>query len=327
MDRGNTLTEEMLLEGLSSQEAALRLKTEGANELPATKKRSLTKQSWDVVREPMLLLLLIAGIINFLLSEPLDGAILMTFIVVVIAISIYQERKTENALSALRDMSSPRALVMRDGRQTRIAGFEVVRGDVALLAEGDRVPADAVLVDSVNMLVDESALTGESVPVRKAPANLETAGTEIGKPGGDGTPWVFSGTLVVKGHGIALVKHTGIDTELGRIGTALSTIETEKTPLQQKITRLIWIVAGLSLIAASVVVIAYGITRGRWLEGFLAGIGTAMATLPEELPVVLTVFLALGAWRMSQKNVLARRAPVIETLGSATAICVDKPAR
>ncbi len=324
MDRGNTVTEEMLLKGLSSQEAALRLKTEGANELPATKRRSLAKQSWDVVREPMLLLLLVAGIINFLLSEPLDGSILMSFIVVVIAISIYQERKTENALSALRDMSSPRALVMRDGRQTRIAGFEVVRDDVALLAEGDRVPADAVLVDGVNMLVDESALTGESVPVRKAPVNLEKAGAEIGKPGGDGTPWVFSGTLVVKGHGIALVKHTGIDTELGRIGTALSTIETEKTPLQQKITRLIWIVAGLSLIAASVVVIAYGITRGRWLEGFLAGIGTAMATLPEELPVILTVFLALGAWRMSQKSVLARHAPVIETLGSATAICVDK---
>jgi Ca2+-transporting ATPase len=319
-----TETQDTVLTGLTTQEAGQRLAADGPNELPTAKKRNLAQQALDVVREPMLLLLLGAGTINFALSEPLDGVILMTFVVVVIAISIYQEHKTENALAALRDLSSPRALVIRDGVQVRIAGRDVVRGDLVLLAEGDRVPADAVLVDAVNLSVDESALTGESVPVRKAPATAEAAAAELGRPGGDATPWVFSGTLVVKGHGIALVKGTGTGTELGRIGTALRTIEPERTPLQREIGRLVRVIAGVSLAAAAVVVIVYGLTRGNWLEGLLAGIATAMAMLPEEFPVVLTVFLALGAWRMSQRHVLTRRPPVIETLGSATAICVDK---
>ncbi len=314
----------MTLTGLTSQQAAQRLAADGPNELPTAKKRNLVQQAWDVVREPMLLLLLGAGTVNFLLSEPLDGAILMSFVVVVIAISIYQEHKTENALAALRDLTSPRALVVRDGQQVRIAGREVVRGDVALLAEGDRVPADAALLECVNLSVDESALTGESVPVRKVPAAPDKAAAGMGRPGGDATPWVFSGTLVVKGHGIALVKETGAGTELGRIGTALRTIEPERTPLQREIGRLVQVIAGLSLAAAALVVVVFGLTRGHWLEGLLAGIATAMAMLPEEFPVVLTVFLALGAWRMSQRHVLTRRPPVIETLGSATAICVDK---
>lgn len=276
------------------------------------------------MREPMLLLLLGAGIVNFLLSEPLDGIILMASVVVVIAISIYQEHKTENALGALRDLSSPRALVVRDGTKVRIAGRDVVRGDVALLAEGDRVPADALLLDGVNLSVDESALNGESVPVRKAAVAPESAATGMGRPGGDATPWVFSGTLVVKGHGIALVKETGTGTELGRIGTAPRAIEPERTPLQREIDRLVRVLAGVGVGAAAVVVIVYGLTRGHWLEGILAGIATAMALLPEEFPVVLTIFLSLGAWRMSQRHVLTRRSAVIETLGSATAICVDK---
>ena len=319
-----TIVQDVMLTGLSSQQAAERLAVEGPNELPTAKKRNLVQQAWGVLREPMLLLLLGAGAVNFLLSEPLDGAILMSFVVVVISISIYQEHKTENALAALRDLSSPRALVVRDGRQVRIAGRDVVRGDVALLAEGDRVPADATLVDCVNLSVDESVLTGESVPVRKAPATPGKAAAEMGRPGGDATPWVFSGTLVVKGHGIALVNGTGAGTELGRIGTALRTIEPERTPLQAEIGRLVRVIAVLGLAAAALVVFVFALTRGHWLEGLLAGIATAMAMLPEEFPVVLTVFLALGAWRMSQRHVLTRRPPVIETLGSATAICVDK---
>ncbi|HZL06563.1 MAG TPA: HAD-IC family P-type ATPase, partial [Coriobacteriia bacterium] len=246
------------------------------------------------------------------------------FVVVVIGIEVYQEHKTENALTALRDLSSPRALVLRDGQRVRIAGREVVRGDYVLLSEGDRVPADAALLQCVNVSVDESTLTGESVPVRKAECDPETLSQTMGRPGGDATPWVFSGTLVVKGQGIALVKETGPGTELGRIGTALKTIETERTPLQREIDRLVRTIAVLGLGAAAVVVVVYGLTRGNWLEGLLAGIGTAMAMLPEEFPVVLTVFLALGAWRLSQKHVLTRRTPVLETLGSATVICVDK---
>ena len=319
-----TIEDMALLSGLTGVQAARRLAEDGPNELPTEKKRNLLQQAWEVIRQPILLLLLGAGAVNFVLAEPLDGAVLMSFVVVVIAISIYQEHKTENALAALRDLSSPRALVIRDGVQVRIPGRDVVRGDYALLAEGDRVPADAVLLDSMNFSADESALTGESVPVRKAAVTTESASAPMGRPGGDGTPWVFSGTLVVKGHGLALVKATGAGTELGRIGTALKTIEPERTPLQREIDRLVRLIAVLGLGAAAVVVVVYGLTRGHWLDGVLAGIATAMAMLPEEFPVVLAVFLALGAWRMSQHHVLTRRPPVIETLGSATVVCVDK---
>jgi Ca2+-transporting ATPase len=310
--------------GLTSEEAARRLAADGPNELPTARQRTLLQQARDVLREPMLLLLLGAGLVNFLLSEPLDGGVLLSFVVVVITISIYQEHKTENALTALRDLSSPRALVLRDGRQLRIAGREVVRADVVFVVEGDRVPADAVLVEGRNLSVDESALTGESVPVRKTAATADERTSGMGRPGGDATPWLFSGTLVVKGQGIALVNETGDATELGRIGTALRSIETQRTPLQHEIDRLVRVVAVGSLLAAATVVIVFGLTRNDWLQGLLAGIATAMAMLPEEFPVVLTVFLALGAWRMSQRKVLTRRSAVIETLGSATAICVDK---
>ncbi|HEX6759899.1 MAG TPA: cation-translocating P-type ATPase [Propionibacteriaceae bacterium] len=316
--------QDLALTGLTAQEAARRLAADGPNELPTAKPRNLLQQAWEVVRQPMLLLLLGAGTVNFLLAEPLDGAILMSFVVVVIGISIYQERKTEHALAALRDLSSPRALVIRDGERVRVAGRDVVRGDQAVLVEGDRVPADAVLLECLNFSVDESALTGESVPVRKTPVEGASVSAEMGRPGGDATPWVFSGTLVVKGHGLALVKQTGAGTELGRIGTALRAIEPERTPLQREVDRLVRYIAVLGLAAAAAVVIIYGVTRGNWLEGLLAGIATAMAMLPEEFPVVLTVFLALGAWRLSHKHVLTRRSPVIEALGSATVICVDK---
>ena len=310
--------------GLSAAEAARRLAADGPNELATAKPRNLLQQAWAVVRQPMILLLLIAGTVNFALAEPLDGAILMLFVVVVIVISVYQERKTENALTALRDLSSPRALVVRDGRQVRIPGREVVRGDRVVLVEGDRVPADAVLTEATNLSVDEATLTGESVPVRKRPGNGVTDQVTMGRPGGDGTPWLFAGTLVVKGRGIALVAGTGSHTELGRIGTALRAIEEGPTALQREIDRLVRVVAVFGVLAAVVVAVVYGLTRGVWLEGVLAGIATAMAMLPEEFPVVLTVFLALGAWRMSQRHVLARRPPVIEALGSATVVCVDK---
>jgi Ca2+-transporting ATPase len=310
--------------GLTSQEAVRQLREDGPNELPAPKSQSFVRQIWSVVREPMLLLLLAAGTVNFLLAEPLDGGILMTSVVVVIFISAYQNHKTENALAALGNLSSPRALVMRDGRQILIAGRDVARGDVALLAEGDRVPADAILLDAVNFTVDESALSGESVPVRKVAVGAEQGSMKMGRPCGEATPWVFSGTLVVKGHGIAIVQATGSRTEMGRIGSALNDFKPERTSVRGEIDRLIRIVAFIALGVAAIVVIVYHQTRGNWLNGFLAGIATAMALVPEEFPVVLTIFLALGAWRMSQRRVLTRRSGVIETLGSATVICVDK---
>ena len=193
------IVKDTCLQGLTSAEAVKRLVSDGPNELPVAKKRNLVQQTIDVLREPMLLLLLGAGTINFILAEPFDGIVLMAFVLVVIGIEIYQEHKTENALAALRDLSAPRALVLRDGQRVRIAGRDVVRGDYLLLDEGDRVPADAVLLECVNISVDESALTGESVPVRKSKCAQEKVAEEMGRPGGDATPWVYSGTLVVKG--------------------------------------------------------------------------------------------------------------------------------
>ncbi|HEX7712916.1 MAG TPA: cation-translocating P-type ATPase [Bacillota bacterium] len=307
--------------GLTSREVKERQEREGFNELPTAGKRSILRIALEVFKEPMFLLLVACGSLYLLLGDIGEALMLLGFVFVVMGITIFQERKTERALEALRDLSSPRALVIRDNERQRIPGREVVRGDTIILAEGDRVPADAVLIDSLNLAVDESLLTGESVAVRK---NAVKEIQPMGAPGGDDLPFVFSGTLVVQGQGIAVVQGIGLSTEIGKIGKALQTIGTEKTLLQQEIGRLVRNLAVLGLVLCLLVVIVFGLTRGNWLHGLLAGITLAMAMLPEEFPVVLTVFLALGAWRMSQKKVLTRREAVVETLGSATVLCVDK---
>jgi Ca2+-transporting ATPase len=248
----------------------------------------------------------------------------MGSVLVVMGITFYQERKTERALEALRDLSSPRALVIRDGEEKRIAGRDVVPGDLIVLAEGDRVPADAVLLSCTNLSADEALLTGESVSVRKICTESTEKLPEIARPGGDDLPFVYSGSLVVQGQGVAVARATGINTEIGKIGRALQQVESEETALQKETNLLVRNLALLGLGLCLLVVVAYGMTRGNWLQGFLAGITTAMAVLPEEFPVVLTVFLALGAWRISQNNVLTRRVPAVETLGSATVLCTDK---
>jgi len=307
--------------GLSQTEAVARLKSDGPNELPAAKPTSLLATVVEVLREPMILLLVGAGLIYLLLGEFRDSVVLLVSIFVVIGITLYQERKTERALEALRDLSSPRALVIRDGQQTRIAGREVVRGDLVVLSEGDRVPADAVVISAGNLSIDESLLTGESVPVRKMAGNADA---ELRRPGGDDLPFVYSGTMVVQGQGLAKAKATGPRTELGKIGKALQTVSTEPTRLQSEVSRLARKLAVLGLSLCFAIVVAYRLTRGTWLDGLLAGITTAMSLLPEEFPVVLTIFLALGAWRISQRRVLTRRSNAIEALGSATVLCVDK---
>jgi Ca2+-transporting ATPase len=196
---------------------------------------------------------------------------------------------------------------VRDGVEIKIAGREVVPGDLVILSEGDRIPADGTLISSSNFSVDESMLTGESLSVRKT--NEEP---------------IFSGTLVISGYARALIDKTGAKTELGKIGVALKGIEIERTYLQREVDRLVRVIYIAALLSALAVFIIFGATRGDWLEGGLAGIAASMALIPEEFPVILTLFLALGAWEMSQKHVIARRAPVIEALGSATVICVDK---
>lgn len=313
------------LQGLSENDAAARLQAEGFNELPSAKPRSIFAIAWEVVREPMFLLLVACGLIYLFLGDREEALMLMGFVFVVMGITLYQERKTERALEALRDLSSPRASVIRGGQQIRIAGREVVRGDLLMVREGDRVPADAWLSQSTNLAVDESLLTGESVPVRKqAGEGPEAKPTEMARPGGDDTPFLFSGTLVVQGQGVAEVLSIGAQTEIGKIGKALQTVKEERTLLQKETGRLVKRLTILALSLCALVVVIYGLTRGDWLQGFLAGITLAMATLPEEFPVVLTIFLAMGAWRISRHRVLTRRVPAIETLGSATVLCTDK---
>jgi len=307
--------------GLTEAEAAKLLKDVGYNELPSAKPRSAFTIAFEVVKEPMFLLLVAGGLIYLLLGDLQEALMLMGFVFVVMGITFYQERKTERALEALRDLSSPRALVIRDGEHKRIAGREVVPGDLILLSEGDRVPADAELLACTNLSADESLLTGESISVRKACSDGKAP---MARPGGDDLPFVFSGSLVVQGQGVAVVKATGMQTEIGKIGKALQKVETEGTALQKETNRLVRNLAMVGLGLCTLVVIIYGWTRGNWIEGFLAGITMAMAILPEEFPVVLTIFLALGAWRISQSRVLTRRVPAVETLGSATVLCVDK---
>ncbi len=309
------------LKGLTEREALDRLRSEGYNELPAAKKSGILGSLLEVLREPMFLLLIACGVIYLLLGETSDAVMLLGFVFVIIGITFYQERKTEHALEALRDLSSPRALVVRDGTERRIVGRDVARGDLLVLAEGDRVPADATLLQSSYMTIDESLLTGESVPVLKSAA-AETA--EMGRPGGDGLPFLFSGTLVVKGRGMARVLATGANTEMGKIGKALLSIEPEETPLSRQTGRLVRNFAVTGFFLCVLVVVVYGLTRGNWMSGVLSGITLAMAMIPEEFPVVLSIFMALGAWRIAQKNVLTRRVPAIETLGAAEVLCVDK---
>jgi Ca2+-transporting ATPase len=310
------------LSGLSDDQAAGRLAQDGYNELASAKPRGVLAIALSVVREPIFLLLIACGVVYLLLGDAREALMLLGFVLVVMALTLFQERKAERALEALRDLSSPRALVIRGAEQKRIPGRAVVRGDVIVLSEGDRVPADAVVVSCTSLAVDESLLSGESAAVGKAPAPSDV--TQMGRPGGEDSPFVFSGTLVVQGKGVARVLATGGRTEIGRIGKALTELAEEPTRTQRDTATVVKRIAWVGLALAASVAVTYGATRGDWLNGLLVGITLAMAILPEELPVVLTVFLGLGAWRISKRQVLTRRVPAVEMLGATTVLCVDK---
>lgn len=297
------------LPGLSSEDVSRRLLRDGHNEVEGAKKKNVLLIVKEVACEPMFLLLMACGGLYLFLGEFEEALMLMGFVALIVFITIYQEFKTERALEALRDLSSPRALVIRDGEHKRIAGRDVVRGDIIIVSEGDRVPADAEIIDgaSINLAADESMLTGESVPVNKM-----------------GHEKIYSGSLIVKGQGVAKVFAIGGGTEMGKIGRALQSVEQEETLLQKETGRTVKLVSIFSFVSCVVLILAYGITHKNWIDGILAGIALAMATIPEEFPVVLTLFLALGAWRISKKHVLTRRVPAIETLGAANVLCVDK---
>jgi Ca2+-transporting ATPase len=308
--------------GLTAAIAAGRLRSDGPNALPRSGRRSPVRILRDTLGEPMFSLLIGAGLIYLLLGDRLEAMLLLVFACLSIAIAVLQEARSERVLDALRDLSSPRALVIRDGGTQRIAGSDVVRGDLLLLAEGDRVPADAVLREAQDLLIDESLLTGESLPVRKRAA---TPADDLAQhPGGDDRPQVFSGTLVVRGEGLAEVTATGPRSEIGRIGAALGSIETAPANLRRQTARLVRVAAALGLACCAALVILFGLFRDSWMQALLAGIALGMAMLPEEFPLVLTVFMVMGAWRMSQAHVLTRRASAIETLGEATVLCTDK---
>jgi len=309
------------LSGVSAAEAAKRLQRDGPNELPSSKPRSAAAIAWEVIKEPIFLLLVACGAIYLFLGDKQEALMLLGFVFVVTGISFYQEHKTERTLDALRDLSSPRALVIRDRKPVRIPGREVVKGDILILSEGDRVPADARVLSSTNLSTDESLLTGESVPVRKSESATPVKAV---RPGGDDLPFVYSGTLVVQGRGIAEAEAIGLHTELGKIGRALQSVNLERTHLQQETARWVRILAIVGGLLCLIVVLLHGLARGSWLNGVLSGLTLAMAILPNELPVVLTIFMALGAWRISKRHVLTRRVPVVETLGSASVLCVDK---
>jgi P-type Ca2+ transporter type 2C len=308
------------MSGLTAAEAQLRLAADGPNELPRKGSRSALKIIGEVLREPMLALLLAGGIAYLMLGDLTEALILLSFAVFSITVTVVQETRTEHVLEALRDLSAPRAMVVRDGERLRVAGREVVRGDLLMLEQGDRVSADALLLEAHDFQVDESFLTGEALPVHKTVGAAEAAH----RPGGDGQPYIYSGSLVTRGSGVACIVATGALSEIGKIGQSLAKLEPELPRLRIETARIVKLSAigggGVSLL----VVLLYGFLRGDWMQAALAGIATGMSMLPEEFPVVLTIFMAMGAWRIGKVRVLTRRSAAIETLGSATVLCTDK---
>ncbi|MFZ2125673.1 MAG: cation-translocating P-type ATPase [Candidatus Saccharimonadales bacterium] len=300
--------------GLTSEEVAKRRKKFGFNELPNKDKRNIAKLIFSLVTEPMIALLIITVTIYFFLGDASEAFLLMLSIFGIMGVELYQEGKTEKSLEALRNLSSPICDVVRDGKRMTIPGREVVVDDVMFLSEGSRVPADARLIDAQNFHVDESLLTGESVAVKKQTSESKDERLNL----------VFSGTLVIKGHAVAVVTGIGASSEIGKIGTSLKSIGTEKTLLQQEVNKVVKVVAIVAVSASVLLAVYYWVVNDSLVHGVLAGLTLAIAILPEEFPIVLTLFLTLGAWRLAKNKVLTRRAHTIETLGSATVLCVDK---
>ena len=307
--------------GLTDSEAAKKFREEGPNILSSEKKLRIFSLAAETLRDPIFLLLATSGAIYFMLGDLQESLMLMGFVVFIMMISLFQEIRTGRALDALKNLSSPRALVIRDGKRKRVSGQEIVRGDILVLSEGDRVPADAALLWNSNLLTDESLLTGESAAVRKSVWDRKI---KWSRPGGEDRPFVYSGTLIVGGSGIAETLATGDHTAIGQIGKSLRAVKPEPTPLQKETKKLVRRLAFWAVGISALTVLGYGALHRHWLDGILAGITLAMAILPNEFPVVLTIFLALGAWRIAKKNVLTRRIPAVETLGSITVLCVDK---
>ncbi|MGF6272959.1 Ca2+-transporting ATPase [Massilia sp. UYP11] len=308
-------------QGLSSAEAERRLAASGPNTLPDQARRGWPAILADTAREPMFLLLIGAALLYLALGEPRESVFLLAMVVAMLGMTLYQEGRTERALQSLRDLSAPLANVVRDGRHLRIPAAALVPGDLIVLAAGDRVPADAELLEATGIMVDESLLTGESAPVFKRARSSDDAPPV---PGEERDSRVFAGTLVVQGDGLAEVRATGASSELGRIGSALAHIDPPASSLQRETRILVHRLALLGLAVSVLLVLLLGMRDCDWLQALLAGVALSMSMLPEEFPVILTIFPALGAWRLARRQVLTRRLAAIEILGTTTVLCVDK---
>lgn len=311
--------------GLSTEEAARRLAHQGPNEIGEPDHHGFAQTLKGVLSEPMFLLLIAGAALYLLVGDLAEGLLLGAFALATVGLVVVQQRRGERALDALRELAAPQVRVWRDGRPQRIAARELVVGDWILLAEGERVGADASIREASALALDESLLTGESAAVHKqATTDAGEHAAADANAGADSSGWVYAGTLVVAGHGLAEVEVTGRGTQVGRIGASLNRIELAPTPLQRQLRRVVRLFSLAALAACAALAVWYGLQRHDWLQGALAAIALAMAMLPEEFPMVFSVFIALGAWRLTRQQVLARRPATVEALGAASVLCVDK---
>ena len=302
------------LRGLNPQEAAIRLARDGPNALVDVRQLSTLKRMGAMLREPMFALLVAAVVIYLVLGDLGEGAMLGVFVLAVLGLTFYQEGKSEASIAALRSLTQHQTQVLRSGVRIKVAARDVVCGDIVVLGEGSRVPADGYLLSGDRLQIDESLLTGESLPADKRADSAQ----------GEACSQVFAGTFVMSGHALALVTATGPRTQIGKIGSSITGIDLEITPLQQQTARLVRIMAGIAFVLCTAMVLALGLRTGLWLPALLSGIALAMTMLPEEYPVVLAIFPALGAHRLAKEGVLTRRINAIETLGATTVLCTDK---
>ena len=306
--------------GLSNEEVLESRKIHGRNEIAQEEKTSLLKIALKFFSEPVFLLLIGASLIYFALGEPRDGAIMLVFVVFMGSINLYQEWRTDRTLEALRNLSSPKVSVIREGEKEIIPSEELVPGDIMLLSEGEKISADGEILFSDGFGVDESTLTGESDIIWKlaAPSFLAERHWRLDH--------CYSGTNAVAGRAIIQVSATGSATEYGKIGADVAAAPDRPTPLEKQTRKLVRNCSVFSFAMMLLVVFATMKNGSSLTDAALSGITIAMATIPEEFPVVLTVFLAMGAWRIARRNALIRRIPSVETLGAVTVLCVDKQA-
>lgn len=306
--------------GLTNEEAAKRLVQFGPNVTAPPPRRTIFGIVRETVREPMFLLLLAAAALYLVFGDLSEGVFLSAGALLSLTLVVVQETRSERALTALNALAEPKARVMREGALATIAARDLVPGDVVIVAEGTRVPADGKLIEGSALEVDESTLTGEAAACTKAAAS-RPADPKLQSP--DATE-IFASTLVLRGQALAEVTRTGASTRIGQIGTALHDIQQQPTLVQRDIRWLISRIGILALTFCLAVAIAYGLLRHDWFQGALSGLTLAISLIPEEFPMVMVIFMTVGAWRMAKHNVLVRRSAVIETLGATTLLCADK---